>query len=129
MNKRRVRITLCTVIALIASSILAPPLASAQANRQKKKNNWRNAAAGAGAVAGYGLLKGNKTVGVLGVLGAAYSANRYEQERKSQAARRDALTRYRRHGRPYTRDGKKYYKYHGKMYCKNLSTGERRLVG
>jgi len=115
-------------VALLAGMPAFVPSASAAGHRQKKKNDWRNAAIGSGAVAGYGLLKGNKTAAILGAAGAAYSANRYEQERKHQDERKRARARYRRHGGNYVRNGRKYYKFHGHMYFKDLRTGERHRV-
>jgi uncharacterized protein YcfJ len=117
------------ITALFASSLLAPLSALGDNSRQKKKNNWRNGTIAGGVIAGYGLLKGNKTATVLGAAGAAYSANRYEQERKSQDARKRARARYHRSGGDYYKNGRKYYKYHGKMYYKDLKTGTRHRVG
>jgi hypothetical protein len=78
--------------AIMAIGVLALPItASAQtlrqqsAQRQKQKNQWRNLAIGAGAVAAYGLLTKNKTLTLGGLAGAGYSLYRYEQDRKSQA--------------------------------------------
>lgn len=114
---------------LCASSLLTPLSVLADSSRQKKKNTWRNGAIVGGVVAGYGLLKGNKTATMLGAAGAAYSANRYEQERKHQNQRKRARARYHRSSGDYIRGGKKYYKYGGHMYYKDLSTGERHRVG
>ena len=79
--------TAFAILAAFAVPALAPSATFAQSkteqkHRQNEKNKWRNAAGAAGAVAGYGLLKGNKAATVLGAAGAAYSGNRYEQERK-----------------------------------------------
>ena len=93
--------------AVMALGVLALPItASAQslsqqsANRQKQKNQWRNLALGAGAVAVYGLLNKNSTLTLGGAAGAAYSLYRCEQDRKSQASidtrRSRAYRRYRR---------------------------------
>jgi hypothetical protein len=78
--------------AIMALGVLALPItASAQTlrqqsqQRQKHKNNWRNLAIGAGAVALYGLLKKDKMLTLGGAAGAGYSLYRYEQDRKSQA--------------------------------------------
>jgi len=94
-------------------------------SRQKNKNTWRNLGAAGAAVAGYGLLSGNKAATVLGAAGAAYSVNRYEQDRHSQDKGKRARARYYYHGGDYTRNGRKYYRYDGHMYYKDLSTGER----
>ena len=91
--------------ATIASSALAPLAAHAdQASRQSNKNQWRNLGIAGAAVAGYGLIKHNTTATILGAAGAAYSANRYEQDRHSQSqaqARRDQRARYRRYHRSH----------------------------
>lgn len=52
--------------------------------RQDTKNDWRNIAYGAGAVAVLGLLKKDNTLTFAGAAGALYSLSRYEQDRKSQ---------------------------------------------
>lgn len=116
------------IIAIFAGSLCAPLSAAASGSRQQKKNQWRNAAIGSGAVAGYGLLKGNKTATLLGAAGAAYSANRYEQERKHQDQRKRARARYFRHSGSYVRNGRKYYRYDGHMYYEDLATGARHRV-
>ena len=132
-------VALWATIATLGTSFIAPLSASAQTNRQKTKNNWRNAAVGSAAVAGYGLIKHKNAATLLGIAGAAYSANRYEQDRKHQSqhssemkkreARRDvARSGYSRHGGNYTRDGKKYYKFDGKMYVMDLNSGARHRV-
>lgn len=54
-------------------------------NQQDNKNTWRNLTLGAGALAVAGLLNHNKTMTVVGALGAAYSAERYEQDRHNQS--------------------------------------------
>ena len=117
-----------TTLAL-AGGLAAPLTVRAAGSRQGHKNNWRNGAIAGGAIAGYGLLKGNKAATLLGAAGTAYSANRYEQERKRQDQRSRARARYHRRGGDYIRDGKKYYKYDGRMYYKDLRTGERHRVG
>ncbi len=121
-------VALWGMTALVAGSLLAPLSVLAADSRQKHKNNWRNGAIAGGAIAGYGLLKGNKAATLLGAAGAAYSAHRYEQDRKHQDQRKRSRARYYRHGGDYVRNGKKYYKYQGKMYYKDLSTGERHRV-
>ncbi len=85
------------VAATIAAAAFAPISAHAD---QKSKNQWRNLGIAGAAVAGYGLLKHNSTATVLGAAGAAYSANRYEQDRHHQSqaqARRDQRARYHRY--------------------------------
>jgi uncharacterized protein YcfJ len=123
------KLALWSVTALFAGGLIAPLAVLGSDSRQKNKNNWRNGAIAGGVIAGYGLLKGNKTAAVLGAAGAAYSASRYEQERKHQDARKHARARYHRGGGNYIKYGKKYYMYQGKMYYKDLKTGDRRRVG
>lgn len=97
----------------LACFTVAPMTASAQSSskhRQQSKNQWRNIAIGSGAVGLYGLLKGDNTLTFLGAAGALYSANRYEQDRKSQSradrARAEMFAR-----RSYTRNGHKYVRH------------------
>jgi hypothetical protein len=85
--------------ATVAATVLAPISASAD-SRQSNKNQWRNLGAAGAAVAGYGLIKHDRNATLLGAAGAAYSANRYEQDRHSQSqaqARRDQRARYHRY--------------------------------
>jgi uncharacterized protein YcfJ len=123
------KLALWGMTALLIGSMFAPLTALGDDSRQKNKNNWRNGAIAGGVIAGYGLLKGNKTATILGAAGAAYSANRYEQERKSQDARKHARARYHRSHGNYYQNGRKYYKYRGKMYYKDMKTGARHRVG
>jgi len=121
--------TALVILAVFAATALLPSIAFASAaSRQKNKNTWRNLAIGAGAVAGYGLLNHNSTATVLGAAGAAYSANRYEQDRKSQDAAKRARMRYHRTGGSYVQNGRKYYRYNGHMYYMDLSTGVRHEI-
>ncbi len=120
-------ITLGIVTALFTATLAVPFAAHAEDSRQKNKNTWRNGAIGAGAVGLYGLIKGNKTATVLGAAGAAYSASRYEKDRKSQDENKRTRARYHRSG-DYTKDGKKYYKYNGHMYYKDTKDGSRHKV-
>ncbi len=99
-------VTMMTTLGLataMAASALAPMAALAD---QNSKNQWRNLGIGGAAVAGYGLLHHNSTATLLGVAGAAYSANRYEQDRHHQSqqqAARDQRAYYYRHHRSYHR--------------------------
>lgn len=108
----------------VASFTIAPLTASAQSSkrRQEQKNTWRNLAIGSGVVGILGLLKGDKFLMFAGAAGALYSANRYEQDRKSQSkqdrarAQMFSRTSFTRDGRTYKRktvykNGKKYYQY------------------
>ena len=107
--------------ALVVAS-LAPLTASAQDHRQKTKNDWRNIGIGSAALGALGLLKGDSFLTLAGAAGAAYSASRYEHDRKSQKAderhRAEVFRRgyYYSHGHKYVkhtywRHGHKYYKF------------------
>jgi hypothetical protein len=78
-----------------------------QDRRQQTKNEWRNIAYGAGAVALLGLLQKDNRLVFGGAAGALYSLYRYEQDRKSQ----NSLDRARAHyfaNDHFTRDGVRY---------------------
>lgn len=90
--------------------------------RQQTKNEWRNLAIAAGAVAVLGLLEKDNRLVFAGSAGALYSAYRYEQDRKSQNRYDRARAYYfsqpyfYRDGSRYTRnevwrDGEKYYQF------------------
>jgi hypothetical protein len=66
---------------LIISSTLAGPLIG---EAQASKKGRLNTVIGAGAVTAYGLLKGNKTLAILGGLGTAYAYKRYRDAVKSE---------------------------------------------
>ena len=106
----RMTVLLALVAAFIATSLM--PLA-AMAD-QKSKNNWRNLAIGSGALGVYGLASHQGGLALLGAAGAAYSANRYEQDRhhQSQAQRRWRHEHYHRYYGHATRG----YWYHGHYY-------------
>lgn len=96
--------TIAGLAATVAAGVFAP--LSAQAD-QNSKNQWRNLGIGGAAVAGYGLLHHNSTATLLGAAGAAYSANRYEQDRHHQSQQQAARDRrayyYRHHTRRHYR--------------------------
>lgn len=105
----------------VMSFAAAPISASAQSkHRQDTKNTWRNLAIGSGVVGLLGLVKHDNTLTFLGAAGALYSANRYEQDRKSQSKSARARAEIFNRG-SYTRDGHRYvkktvYKNHHKYY-------------
>ncbi len=72
----------------IMASAVVPSLAS-----QNSKNTWRNIGIGSAAVGVLGALNHNSTATILGAAGAAYSANRYEQDRHHQSQARDRRRR------------------------------------
>ncbi|MEZ0324572.1 MAG: hypothetical protein ACAH95_01580 [Fimbriimonas sp.] len=81
----------CMIAASTGLMAAAPSYAEAQTKqqldrRQQKKNEWRNLAYVGGGLALLGLLNKNTTLTSLGVVGALYSAHRYEQDRKSQSS-------------------------------------------
>jgi len=104
--------------AIAAAGTLAVPLsASAQSHldreskhRQQTKNQWRNIGIGSAALGLFGLLKHDNTLMFAGAGGALYSANRYEQDRKSQSktdrARAEMFSRH-----SFTRDGHRYVRH------------------
>lgn len=116
------RISALAVVATIGASIIAPTAAMAD---QKSKNDWRNLGTGAAAIGAYGLLKGDNTLGAIGLAGAGYSAYRYEQDRKHQSQENSARRHYYRN---YSSSARKYYYYNGHRYYQNLNTGERVLM-
>lgn len=118
------RLIALTALAVLGASAVSPTAVMAQGSqeRQKKKNDWRNIAGGAAAVAGYGLLKGDKTATVVGAAGAAYSAKRYEEERHNQSKRKSA----RQHRQNYTEGDRHYYRYQGRRYYEE--DGKRHLA-
>jgi hypothetical protein len=110
----------------LAAIVSAPSTVPAQSrdsqikHRQKTKNDWRNLSYLSGAVGLFGLLKHDNTLFFAGTAGALYSANRYEQDRKSQNKTKRARatvfgkTSFTRDGVRYvrhttTKNGKKYY--------------------
>ena len=100
--------TILGLAATVAAAAFAPMAAHAD---QNSKNQWRNLGIGGAAVAGYGLLHHNSTATLLGAAGAAYSANRYEQDRHHQSQAQDARNKrayYYRHHRSYHRTVRHY---------------------
>jgi len=101
---------------LAVTMVVAPVTASAQSlsdlsklvdRRQDKKNEWRNIGIASGALGVLGLLKKDNTLFFAGAAGALYSANRYEQDRKSQSKLQRTKAAY--FSRPYfNRDGYRY---------------------
>ena len=118
MNSSK-RISALALAATLGASILAPAAAMAD---QKSKNDWRNLGTGAAALGALGLLKGDKTLGTIGLAGAGYSAYRYEQDRKHQS-QENANRRY-----FHSTGNRRYYYYNGHRYYQDLTTGERVLM-
>jgi hypothetical protein len=91
-------------------------------DRQDSKNEWRNIAMGAGAIGLLGLLNKDNTLTFAGALGALYSLNRYEQDRRSQNSYDRARSRFfdydhfyrdgvRYDRRTVNRNGERYYQF------------------
>lgn len=133
-------------VGAVLTALPLTPQAAMADSRQNNKNLWRNLAIGSGVVAAHGLINHNGTETLIGAAGAAYSANRYEQDRRSQSR---ANSRYyyhhRRHyrhanGRYYhmssmnnmpmttnaygTYPNVQFFNENGHVYTRNLDTGE-----
>ncbi len=127
----KARIVPLALLVLASATSALPQTALAQTkaqDTQKQKNNWRNIGGAAAAVAGYGLLKGNTTATLLGAAGAAYSAKRYEDERKTQDHLKRARQRTSYHRSTNGDSTRQYYRYQGQLYYKDLNTGDRHLA-
>ena len=122
MNKLCNIVVSAALVGSVGAFTIAPAYSASPqtSHRQKTKNDWRNLSYLAGAAGIYGLLKGDKTLFFVGAAGALYSANRYEQDRKSQnktnraRASMFSKTSFTRDGVRYVRhskmkNGKKYY--------------------
>ena len=106
--KQANKFTILGLAVTVAAAAFAPLSVQAdQASQQKNKNQWRNLGIAGAAVAGYGLLKHNSTATILGAAGAAYSANRYEQDRHHQSQDNAARQRYYRAHRYH-----RHYRHH-----------------
>jgi hypothetical protein len=80
-------------IALGTLSVLAATLTvgSMAVPAQASSSTWKKVAIGAGVVTGYGLLKGNKKVAIIGGLATAGSYYKYKKDKKKE----DNSRRYR----------------------------------
>ena len=99
---------------LLLSALAVPMTASAQTqkeldHRQQQKNQWRNIGIASGAAGVLGLIKGNGLLAIAGIGGGLYSAQRYEQDRKSQNKMQRSRAEMFRHGYIY-RNGHRYKK-------------------
>ena len=123
------KMTMPALAATMAMTVLAPTAVMADSS-QKDKNNWRNGAIGAGAIALYGLHNHDAITSVLGAGAAAYSAKKYEDARKQESQQSADRARYHRSSSTSSNYGsdRKYYWYDGHRYYKNVNTGERTLV-
>ncbi len=126
---KRFTIGTAAAFAAMAGTVAAPIIARADDSNkvQKQKNDWRNLGIGGGAIALHGLLNHNSTETVLGAAGAAYSAKRYEDQRKRQSQDNANRAYYHRSG-SYMSGGRKYYSYNGHRYYMDTSTGNRFMI-
>lgn len=67
---------------------------------EAKSSTWKKIAIGAAAVTGYGLIKGNKKVAIIGGVATAGSYYKYKSDKKKEEKERDNRYRY---GRRYRR--------------------------
>lgn len=108
---------------MVGGFLAAPSTASAQSSyyrhRQATKNQWRNAAYAGAGLGLLGVLNHDSTLTFLGAAGALYSANRYEQDRRSQSRMDRARAYYFSRGSFY-RNGHMYRRHttyrHGQKY-------------
>lgn len=115
LNSNITKLVAATAVASIGFAPMAASAQSSRQHRQDQKNNWRNLGIAGGALGVLGLLSGNKTLAIAGIAGGAYSAWRYEQDRKSQNAHEHG--RYQLFSRPYV--DYKGHRYNRKTYYKN----------
>ncbi|PQV63504.1 hypothetical protein B1R32_11165 [Abditibacterium utsteinense] len=71
-------------LAVMSATILG---GSAVAPVQAKSSTWKKIAIGSGVVTGYGLLKGNKKVAIIGGLATAGSYYKYKKDKKNESRR------------------------------------------
>jgi|GEM_PF-1911657 len=118
-------------LGLVVTTLAVPAMSEAQSRdqlrrRQQQKNQWRNIGYGSAAVGLYGLLKGDRNLAILGGAGAAYSAHRYEQDRKSQRRLQDQA-RYGRYQR-YSNNSRDY-RYYSSSSRKNKKSPRGNAYG
>ena len=61
---------------------------------QAKSSTWKKVAIGSGVVTGYGLLKGNKKVAIIGGLATAGSYYKYKKDKKKESRNSRRSSRY-----------------------------------
>lgn len=93
LSLKKLALGLSMALTLAVPTMLPSTAVAQTSHRQKTKNQWRNLGYAGAAAAGVGLLTHNKALTVGGLAGGAYSAYRYEHDRKSQSR---AQSRYRR---------------------------------
>jgi hypothetical protein len=111
--RRKLTAVITAGLALVMTAVVAAPAAMAQTDkdkaRQRDKNTMRNLGIGLGALAAHQAIKGKTTNALVLGAGAAYSAKKYEDQRKSQSRVRRGRVTY----VPHYRNGRKvgYYRY------------------
>ena len=93
VNVQKILVGLAFGVAVAVPTFLPATAMAQTSHRQKTKNQWRNLGYAGAALGAAGLLTHNKTLAIGGLAGGAYSAYRYEHDRKSQSK---ANSRYRR---------------------------------
>lgn len=94
-KKRTVALgTLGVMTATLLGGAMATPA-------QASSSTWKKIAIGAGVVTGYGLLKGNKKLALIGGLATAGSYYKYKSDKKKESNRN--RYNYRRSARYYRR--------------------------
>lgn len=83
LNKQQI-IALGTVGVLSTTLLGGSMIHTAEA----KSKTWKKIAIGAAAVTGYGLLKGNKKVAIIGGVATAGSYYKYKKDKKKEQRRR-----------------------------------------
>ena len=120
MNKRIGLIALATVFVAL---VVGP---GAAMGSQSTKNQWRNLGTGAAALGVYGLATHNSGLAIAGIAGAAYSANRYETDRRHQSQARQRYLHRQMHRRHYS--NRTYYWYEGHEYYLDRDSGSRTRI-
>ncbi len=82
LNKQRT-LALATLGVMSATLLGGAAVAPVQA----KSSTWKKVAIGSGVVTGYGLLKGNKKLAIIGGLATAGSYYKYKSDKKKEANR------------------------------------------
>jgi hypothetical protein len=95
-NINKPRIVALGTLTVLSATMLGGTLATPA---QAKSKTWKKVAIGAGVVTGYGLLKGNKKVAIIGGLATAGSYYKYKKDKKKEDRNRyynRRSSRYRR---------------------------------
>ena len=93
INFRKLAAGLALGLATLVPTMMPATAAAQTSHRQKSKNQWRNLGIAGGVLGAAGLVTHNKTLAIGGLAGGAYSAYRYEQDRKGQRRQQDRYDR------------------------------------